>query len=86
LSIASLDAQLPIPFLLALGLLTLSIYSAVKTNWLREVSAKPLSIKIGAGAAVICGLVPIGATLTGLAIAVAICALVLGALGAFGGK
>jgi len=76
------------PYLIVTGLAILgpSIYSAVKTNWLRDTVAKPLPLKIGAGTAVICGLVPIGAALAGLAIAGAICAVVFGALGALGGK
>ena len=81
------QCQAPAFLLLAgLGILGLSIYSAVKTNWLREVSAKALPIKIGAGTVVICGLVPIGVGLASLAIGGAICAVVFGALGALGGK
>lgn len=71
------------PFLLlvGLGLLGLSIYTAVKTNWLRDTEATPLPVKIGAGTAVICGLVPIAAALLGIAIVGGILAILTGALG-----
>jgi hypothetical protein len=80
LSIASLDPQLPLLFV-GLVLLGLSIYSAMETNWLRDAAAKPLLVKIGAGTAVICGLVPIAALLLSAVIVGGICAVALGALG-----
>ena len=64
-----------------LGLLGLSIYAAARTNWLREAATKPLPVKIAAGVAVICGLVPIAGFLLGGAIFVGIGAVLLGALG-----
>jgi hypothetical protein len=76
----------PYMLLAGLGILGLSVYSAVRTNWLREVAAKPLPVKIGAGTAVICGLVPIGIALLSAAIAGGIFAIIFGALVALGGE
>lgn len=76
----------PFILLVGLGILGLSVYSAMKTNWLREVSTKPLSVKIGAGTSVICGLVPIAAGLLGVAIVGVMLAALFAVLGGSGGK
>lgn len=74
------SAGVPLSLLFSgLGLLGLSIYSAVQTNSLREAEEKPLLIKMGAGTAVICGLAPIAVLVLGFTILVCI-------LVAFGGK
>jgi hypothetical protein len=62
--------------LLGMGLLGLSIYSAIRTGWLKEARTAPLPVKIGAGTVIICGLIPIAAAL----LAIGLVVVVLGAL------
>ncbi|MCL0094322.1 J domain-containing protein [Dehalococcoidales bacterium] len=62
-----------IPFVgFGLGLLALSIYSAIGTDWLRDADRAPLPAKISAGTSVICGWTPIAATLLYLAFSILI--------------
>jgi len=80
LCIVSQGSYLPLLFV-GMALLGVSSYAAVKTNWLRSVMQAPLPAKIGGGVAIVCGLVPIGAALLGLAIAAGVFAILFAALG-----
>lgn len=72
------QALLALPSLVLLGL---AVYSAVKTDWLRNAASQPLPVKIAAGVAVVCGLVPVAGLLLGGVIIAGIGAVLLGALG-----
>ena len=64
-------------FLSGLGLLVLSAYCAVKTNWLQQASSAPLAVRVGTGTVIISGLIPIGAAILYAALAVAAVALMI---------
>lgn len=46
-------------FILGIGLLIVTVYCGVQTNWLTEVSTASQGIKIGTGTSIICGLISI---------------------------